>query len=128
MIRSDSGVRSTNAREVTISATYRPPPFSRHSRRNAALVMPAIGASTTGVSTTSEPMRSGGRTGAAEVVTWVILPQLNLWAARAAPGRGIADGLPPAVPTAATASEQRSGPDEPRREVGRDLVERDAVL
>jgi len=84
MIRSDSGVRSTNAREVTISATYSPPPFSRHSRRNAALVMPAIGASTTGVSTTSEPMRSGGRTRVAEVVTWVILPQLNLWAARCA--------------------------------------------
>ena len=27
------------------------------------------------------------------------------------PGRGIADGLPPAIPTAATASEQRSGAD-----------------
>src|SRR5665647_2834538 len=62
MIRIDSGVRSTSAREVTISATYRPAPCSRHSRRNARLVTPAIGASTTGVSTTIGPIRSGGRT------------------------------------------------------------------
>src|SRR5665648_750310 len=62
MIRIDSGVRSTSAREVTISATYSPAPCSRHSRRNARLVTPAIGASTTGVSTTIGPIRSGGST------------------------------------------------------------------
>src|SRR5450759_4691400 len=109
MIRSDSGLRSTSAREVTISATYSPPPFSRHSRRNAALVIPAIGASTTGVSTTIRPMRSGGRTRVSEVVTRVILPPGDTCPARWRP-------------------ERRSGPDEPRREVRRDLVERDAVL
>src|SRR5690242_1967568 len=55
-------------REVIISQTYRPgspeeprdeasrrAPCSRHSRRYAALVMPAIGASTTGASTRSGP-------------------------------------------------------------------------
>ena len=64
MSRIVSGVRSTSARVVTISDTYRlvapdaPPasrpavPYSRHSRRKARLVMPAIGASTTGDSTT----------------------------------------------------------------------------
>ena len=50
MIRIDSSPRSTSAREVTISATYSPAPDSRHSRRNAAFVTPAMGASTTGVS------------------------------------------------------------------------------
>src|SRR5450756_720958 len=63
MIRIDSGVRSTSARDVTISATYRPAPCSRHRRRNARLVTPAIGASTTGVSTVIGPIRSGGSTG-----------------------------------------------------------------
>ena len=65
---------------VTISDTYRlvapeaPPasrpavPYSRHSRRKARLVMPAIGASTTGDSTTWRPMCSGGSTGAVEAV------------------------------------------------------------
>ncbi len=60
MIRSDSGVRSTRARDVTISATYSPAPCSRHSRRKARLVTPAIGARTTGVSMVSGPRRSGG--------------------------------------------------------------------
>ena len=75
MSRIVSGVRSTSARVVTISDTYRlvapdaPPasrpavPYSRHSRRKARLVMPAIGASTTGDSTTWRPMCSGGSTG-----------------------------------------------------------------
>ena len=60
---------------MTISATYRllapdaPPisspavPYSRHSRRNARFVMPAIGARTTGESMTWRPMCSGGSTG-----------------------------------------------------------------
>src|SRR6476620_10028928 len=46
---------STRPREVIISQTYSPAPCSAHRRRYAALVMPAIGASTTGVSTTSDP-------------------------------------------------------------------------
>ncbi len=41
---------STIPREVIISHTYSPAPCSAHSRRYAAFVMPAIGASTTGVS------------------------------------------------------------------------------
>ena len=78
-------LRSTRARVVTISVTYRPagasrPPsgvgsgpgweglsdsgraasaISRHRRRKEALVTPAMGASSTGVGTTSGPMRSG---------------------------------------------------------------------
>src|SRR6185312_11437993 len=60
MIRMDISLRSTSAREVTISATYNPPPYSRHSRRNAVLVMPAIGARTTGVSTVCRPSCRGG--------------------------------------------------------------------
>ena len=71
MSRIVSGLRSTSAREVTISLTYRllaplaPPavrpsdPYSRHRRRKEALVTPAMGASSTGVGTTSGPMRSG---------------------------------------------------------------------
>src|SRR6188768_685666 len=62
MIRMDSSPRSTSAREVTISATYRPAPDSRQRRRNAALVTPAMGARTTGVSMVSGPMRNGGST------------------------------------------------------------------
>ena len=62
MRRIDSGVRSTSAREVIISLTYRPAPNSRHSRRNAVLVMPAIGASTTG---TSRRQRTDGQRGLA---------------------------------------------------------------
>ena len=40
IIRIVSASRSTSAREVTISQTYSPAPYSRHSRRNATLVMP----------------------------------------------------------------------------------------
>src|SRR3954447_13092707 len=52
--------RSTRPRDVIISQTKRPDLpcaaiCSRHRRRYAALVMPAIGASTTGVSTVSGP-------------------------------------------------------------------------
>src|SRR5690606_6668026 len=83
MMRSDSGVRSTSARDVTISATYRPPPCSRHRRRNAAFVMPAIGASTTGVSTVSGPRVSGGSRADAEVAGAVILTIVS--GGRAAP-------------------------------------------
>src|SRR5699024_3400489 len=70
MIRIDSLVRSTRAREVTISATYRPAgagpgtpcggrparPARRHSARNGALVTPAIGARITGVPTSMDPI------------------------------------------------------------------------
>ena len=59
-------LRSTSAREVIISLTYRPAPYSRHSRRNAVFVMPAIGASTTGASSSIGPMRrarAGARVG-----------------------------------------------------------------
>ena len=60
---SETGVRSTRAREVTISLTRTPgPPYaadaSRQSWRNAVLVMPAIGASTTGVAITRVPSRN----------------------------------------------------------------------
>jgi hypothetical protein len=54
-IRIVFGLRSTRARVVTISHTYRPAPCSRHSRRNAMLVIPAIGASTTGGSISYGP-------------------------------------------------------------------------
>ena len=57
----DTGVRSTSAREVIISHTYSPAPYSRQSRRYAMFVMPAIGASTTGTSTSMGPMRRGFR-------------------------------------------------------------------
>ncbi len=43
--------RSTSARLVIISHTYSPAPYSRHTRRNATFVIPAMGASTTGGST-----------------------------------------------------------------------------
>src|SRR5690606_23841076 len=51
------GVRSTRARVVIISLTYRPAPYSRHRRRNAVFVIPAIGASTTGTSSSIGPRR-----------------------------------------------------------------------
>src|SRR3954451_1237878 len=57
---------STRPRLGIISQTYRPAPCSAHSRRYAALVMPAMGASTTGVSTRSEPSTSAR--GRAEVI------------------------------------------------------------
>ena len=44
-------------RDVIISHTYSPAPCSAQSWRNAAFVTPAIGASTTGVSTLSAPIR-----------------------------------------------------------------------
>ncbi|GAA4399899.1 hypothetical protein GCM10023153_26630 [Ornithinibacter aureus] len=68
---------------MTISLTYRlvapdtPPaarptlPDSRHRRRKARLVMPAIGASTTGDSMTCRPMCNGGRTA---VVADMVIP------------------------------------------------------
>ena len=59
MRRMLSGVRSTRARLVIISETYRPAPYSRHSLRNAVFVIPAIGASTTGTLSSSEPIFSG---------------------------------------------------------------------
>src|SRR5690606_30582682 len=67
-MRSASVLRSTSARLVTISATYSPGsnpvdrPASRHSVRNARLVTPAMGASTTGVATVSGPISRGGST------------------------------------------------------------------
>src|SRR6476646_5337564 len=65
--------RSTSARDVIISQTYRPAPYSRQSRRNATLVIPAIGASTTGGSTVSDPRCRVVRS-AVEVLTWLIVP------------------------------------------------------
>src|SRR5262245_42751654 len=47
-----------------------PPPCSRHRRRNATFVMPAIGARTTGGSTTCSPSRSGGFTRRAWHAGW----------------------------------------------------------
>src|SRR5690606_14169932 len=71
----EAGVRSTNARLVIISLTYRPAPNSRHSRRNAVLVMPAIGASTTGTSSSGGPMLSCFATlsGTADRTPWVLM-------------------------------------------------------
>ena len=60
-MRSVFSLRSTSARVVIISQTYRPAPNSRHRVRNAGLVMPAIGARTTAGSTASAPSFSGGR-------------------------------------------------------------------
>ena len=60
MSRMVSGVRSTSARDVIISLTYSPAPYSRHSRRKAVFVMPAIGASTTGASRAIGPIDSAG--------------------------------------------------------------------
>ena len=59
------GLRSTSARVVIISLTYSPAPYWRHNRRNATLVMPAIGASTTGGSATTV---GDNRSGAAPTV------------------------------------------------------------
>ena len=57
-----TGWRSTSARAVTISQTYSPltvparaSSSSRHSVRNATLVTPAIGASTTGLRSAMRP-------------------------------------------------------------------------
>ena len=55
IMRIDSGFAFHEGARVTISVTYNPPPYSRHRRRNALFVTPAIGASTTGVSTVSLP-------------------------------------------------------------------------
>jgi hypothetical protein len=53
-------LRSAMPRAVIISLTNSPPGSNvRHSRRNGALVMPAIGASTTGGHTRSGPILSG---------------------------------------------------------------------
>ena len=82
MSRMLSGVRSTRAREVIISLTYNevaplaPPcsspsrPYSRHSRRKARLVMPAIGARTTGDSMVWRPICNGGSSGVAVGLVW----------------------------------------------------------
>jgi len=63
-----SGVRSTRARLVIISLTYNPAPYSRHRRRNAVFVMPAIGASTTGTVNSIGPIRRAFAT--TEVLTF----------------------------------------------------------
>ena len=60
-MRSVLSLRSARPRAVIISLTNSPPGSNvRHSRRNGALVMPAMGASTTGGHTASGPIRSGG--------------------------------------------------------------------
>ncbi len=51
-------LRSTSARAVIISLTYKPAPNEAHSPRKGASVTPAIGARTTGGSTVSGPIRS----------------------------------------------------------------------
>ena len=63
-----TGWRSTSARAVTISHTYSPltvparaSSSSRHSVRNATLVTPAIGASTTGLASAMGPICSCAR-------------------------------------------------------------------
>src|SRR5690348_6661150 len=62
-------LRSTSARVVIISLTNSPPAWpgsragamaSRHKRRKAVLVMPAIGARTTGGSATTRPESRSG--------------------------------------------------------------------
>ncbi|CAB4553219.1 unannotated protein [freshwater metagenome] len=63
-----SSLLSINARAVTISETNKPAPCSRHKVRNAELVIPAIGARTTGVSKTTSlltklPLEIGSRSG-----------------------------------------------------------------
>ena len=58
-MRNVSGRLSISARAVTISETNKPAPCSRHSARKAELVIPAIGASTTGGSITWSPLASG---------------------------------------------------------------------
>src|SRR5687767_6025998 len=59
---------STRPRAATIPLTNSPSPWLRHTRRNAVLVMPAIGASTTGGDTSSGPMRSAGTTAVASAI------------------------------------------------------------
>ncbi len=63
-------LRSTSARVVIISLTNSPlpPENSRHRVRNGALVIPAIGASTTGGDTRCGPMASEPATDAAVLV------------------------------------------------------------
>ena len=59
IIRIVSSLRSVKARAVTISDTNKPAPCSRQSNRKAELVMPAIGASTTGTVRSKPPPRMG---------------------------------------------------------------------
>src|SRR5437763_2549408 len=77
-MRSVFRLRSTSARVVTISHTYRPAPCSRHSCRNATFVMPAMGASTTGGSTGYGPRRR---------VTGSSLERSPVWRGRRFPHR-----------------------------------------
>src|SRR5882757_9771564 len=67
-------LRSTRARVVIISLTNSPFPAldSRHRVRKGALVMPAIGASTTGGHTVCGPIRRAPGAGGARVVSAVI--------------------------------------------------------
>jgi len=69
-----AALRSTNARLVVISETYSPAPDSLQSRRNARFVMPAMGASTTGGSTTTSPTRIGKRWAIDATLTLLIVP------------------------------------------------------
>jgi EmrB/QacA subfamily drug resistance transporter len=69
-----AALRSTNARLVVISETYSPAPDSLQSRRNARFVMPAMGASTTGGSTTTSPTRIGKRWAIDATLTLPIVP------------------------------------------------------
>ncbi|ABK74981.1 cytospin-A, putative [Mycolicibacterium smegmatis MC2 155] len=69
-----TGWRSTSARAVTISHTYRPLTVparaissSRHKVRNATLVTPAMGASTTGLCNAIDPICSADRAGSRAV-------------------------------------------------------------
>ena len=59
IMRKVSGRLSIKARAVTISDTNNPAPCSRQSARKAELVIPAIGARTTGGSITWSPLASG---------------------------------------------------------------------
>ena len=108
---------------MTISLTYSPAPYSRHSRRNATLVMPAIGASTTGGSTAvGRPQRVSSAhcppsiaiagpqwSGTAKAVS----SQPRSSATRAASARvrvaGLADGRRQVVADRPLGQEQRAG-------------------
>ena len=80
-MRSVSGMRSSSARAVTISETKSPAPCSRQSMRKAELVIPAIGARTTGGSTKCTPSLSGSESGSSSrvdvVLTMLLLDQVQ---------------------------------------------------
>src|SRR5699024_3478997 len=172
MICIDFSLRSSRAREVTISATYRPAgaglsansancstgspaaPASRHSRRNGAFVTPAMGASTTGVPTAIGPIcnpltcpllqppcprgahrdRRTSARAARPREGVVVVARTAFW--RPQPHLRRPEGGPSGAARRAGPSRHRpkaraptgSGADQPRREVGLDLVQGNPLL